>query len=75
MISYPSEEQTTETLAVSHAVEIIEVPVIQTQEKTRRVANTLEVHRKGSRDPCCGAETDFHGDCSEEHRDSPVAIL
>ena len=44
MISYPGEEQTTETLAVSLAVEIIEVPVIQTQEKTRQVANTHVQH-------------------------------
>ena len=40
-ITYPDEEeQTTETLAVSLAVEIIEVPVIQTQEKTQQVVNT-----------------------------------
>ena len=40
MITYPDEEQTTETLAVSLAAEIIEVPVIQTQEKTQQVVNT-----------------------------------
>ena len=38
--SYPDEEQTTETLVVSLASEIIEVPVIQTQEKTQQVMNT-----------------------------------
>ena len=44
MISYPDEEQTTETLAVSLAAEIIEVPVIPTQEKTQQVVNTHVQH-------------------------------
>ena len=44
MISYPDEEQTTETLAVSLAAEIIEVPVTQTRDKTRQVANTHVQH-------------------------------
>ena len=44
MISYRGEKQTTETLAVSLAVEIVEVPVTQTQEKTRQVANTHVQH-------------------------------
>ena len=39
-ITYPDEEHATETLAVSLASEIIEVPVIQTQEKTQQVMNT-----------------------------------
>ena len=33
--SYPGDEQTTETLAVSLAAEIFEVPVIQTQRRSR----------------------------------------
>ena len=84
-------EQTIETPAFSIAEKAVEILVIQTQEKTRQVANkhvqhvvkhsrsggsTLAVHRQGRRDPCCGAETDFHGpDCSEEYRGSTVAIL
>ena len=46
-ISYPDEEQTTETLSVSLAAEIIEVPVIQTQEKThvQHVVDTVEVEK------------------------------
>ena len=39
-ISYPGEEQTTETLAVSLAAEIIEV----TQEKTQQLVNTHVQH-------------------------------
>ena len=42
--SYPGDEQTPETLAVSFAADIFEVPVIQTQETTQQVVNTHVQH-------------------------------
>ena len=42
--SYPSDEQTIETLAVPLAAKIFEVPVIQTQGKTQQGVNTHVQH-------------------------------
>ena len=73
---------------VQHVVNAVEVekseiiketgqkPIIQ--EKIDQVTKQVEipriaVRRQGRRHPCCSAETDFHGDCSEDHRDFTVA--
>ena len=95
--------------AIPLAEKIVELPVIQTEEKTRQgvnthaqhVVNTVEMERpkiikQTGQKPIIQekinqvtkhveipelqftdkvVETDFQGDCSEEHRDSTVAIL
>ena len=53
-----------------------QIPVAQTMQKTMEVP-LLQFTDKvvNIQHPCSGAETDFHGDCSENHREFTVAIL